>query len=59
LRIYRDRSILEVFANDRICLTQRIFPTRADSTGVAVKATGGACRLRSYESWELAATNPR
>ncbi len=33
LRIFIDKSIPEVFANSRHCLTQRIFPTRSDSQG--------------------------
>jgi len=58
LRIFLDRSILEVFANGRRYLTQRIFPTRAESTGVALTARGGSARVASLEAWELAATLP-
>lgn len=36
LRVFVDRSIVEVFANDRATLTARIYPTRTDSTGVEV-----------------------
>jgi beta-fructofuranosidase len=36
LRIFVDRSILEVFANDRVSITTRIYPTRRDSLGVAL-----------------------
>lgn len=36
LRVFVDKSIVEVFVNDRICLTQLIYPTRADSVAVAV-----------------------
>ena len=32
LRVFIDRSVIEVFANRRQCLTQRVYPTRADST---------------------------
>ena len=34
LHIFLYRSVLEVFANGRQCLTQRIYPTRADSLGL-------------------------
>ena len=54
LRIFLDRSILEVFANRRQCITQRIYPTRADSTGISLFARGGAARLRSLQAWTLA-----
>ena len=36
LRIFIDRSIVEVFANGRQCLTQRVYPSRPDSCGVAL-----------------------
>ena len=56
LRIFIDHSILEVFANGRQCLTQRIWPTRDDSTGVAVFSRSGAIRVRSAEAWNMQPT---
>ncbi len=56
LRIFLDRSILEVFANGRQCVTQRIYPTRTDSIGVSLFARGGASRLHSLQAWTLAPT---
>ena len=53
LRIYLDHSIMEVFANGRQCLTQRIYPTRADSLSVATFARGGAAKLASLEAWDM------
>ena len=58
LRIFVDGSILEVFANRRQCVTQRIFPTRDDSTGIALFSCGGIARIRSLTVWEMAASNP-
>ena len=46
LRIYLDRSTVEVFANERACLTGRIYPTSADALGLALFAEGG-----SAEAW--------
>lgn len=57
LRVFIDRSILEVFANDRQCLTQRIYPTRADSLGIVLIARGGTARATSVEAWDMHATN--
>jgi sucrose-6-phosphate hydrolase SacC (GH32 family) len=56
LRVFLDRSILEVFANDRQCLTQRIYPTRADSLGVSLFATGAPVRVRELKAWRMAPT---
>lgn len=58
LRIFLDRSMLEVFANDRQCVTQRIYPTRADSLGVRVFAEGGPAAVNHWEAWDMAPTNP-
>ncbi|MBI2297916.1 MAG: glycoside hydrolase family 32 protein, partial [Armatimonadetes bacterium] len=58
LRVFLDRSILEVFANSRQCLTQRIYPTRDDSQGVSVFAVGGAARVEELTGWAMAPTNP-
>ena len=49
-------SVLEVFANGRLCLTQRIYPTRADSLGVSVFARGGEAILNSLDAWTITPT---
>ena len=56
LRIFLDRSILEVFANRRQCVTQRIYPTRTDSIGVSLFARGGKAKVQSLQAWTLAPT---
>lgn len=38
LRVYVDRSIVEVYANGRAVLTARVYPARQDSTGLEVIA---------------------
>lgn len=53
LRVFVDCSVLELFANDHGCLTERIYPTRPDSLGVALYAHGGTAQLLSLESWPL------
>jgi beta-fructofuranosidase len=58
LRIFIDRSILEVFANGRQCITQRIYPTRKDSLGVELFSKGGSITVESIKAWDMAATNP-
>ncbi len=53
LRVFIDRSIIEVFANDRQCLTIRAYPDRDDSSRVSLFARGGAARLRSLDCWQM------
>ncbi len=57
LRVFLDRSILEVFANRRPCLTQRIYPTRPDSLEVLLVSQGGAIEVESLKAWDLASAN--
>ena len=54
LRIFVDRSVLEVYANGRQCITQRIYPTRSDSVDVRLFSNGGASIARSIEAWSMA-----
>jgi beta-fructofuranosidase len=53
LHIFLDRSVLEVFANERVSITSRIYPTRADSLGVALLAERGDAQLRHLDAWQL------
>ncbi len=57
LQVFLDKSILEVFANGRQCVTQRVYPTREDSVGVQVFSEGGDSQVEKLQAWEMAATN--
>ena len=50
--------MVEVFANGRQCLTQRIYPTRPDSVGVSLAARGGGVAVRRLDAWKMNASNP-
>jgi len=58
LNVFLDRSILEVFANGRQCVTQRIYPSRPDSLGVALSARGRGAKVHTLDAWDIAPTNP-
>ena len=58
LRVFIDRSIIEVFANGRQCLTLRAYPGREDSNGVSVFARGGEARLLSLSVWQMSSIWP-
>jgi beta-fructofuranosidase len=53
LRIFLDRSVVEVFGNEQACVTGRIYPSRNDSLAVSVFAHGGTARLKSLDIWEM------
>jgi len=58
LHIFLDRSILEVFANGRQCITQQIYPTRNDSLGVSLFSRGGSTNVKSLNAWDMVPANP-
>ena len=53
LRVFIDRSVIEVFANHRQTLTQRVYPTRADSAEVRLFAAGGAAHATVVDAWDM------
>lgn len=58
LRVFLDRSIIEVYANERQALVQRIDPVREDSVDVKLFAKGGRASLVSLDAWDMAPSNP-
>ncbi len=56
--VFSDRSIIEVFVNERICLTQRIYPTRDDSQGIKLFAEGGDIEISKLTAWKMHPSNP-
>ncbi|GAQ85722.1 Beta-fructofuranosidase [Klebsormidium nitens] len=50
LRVFLDRSVVEVFANNRACLTTRMY--RA-VIGVALIAKGGDAEVQSVDMWRM------
>lgn len=55
LRVFLDRSVVEVFANNRACLTTRMY--RA-VIGVALIAKGGDAEVQSVDMWRMGSMRP-
>lgn len=53
LQVYADRSIIEVFANDRVCKTMRTYHKNRDNLGVGVFAEDGNVKVKSVDIWEI------
>ncbi|MBX3441426.1 MAG: GH32 C-terminal domain-containing protein [Planctomyces sp.] len=53
LRVFLDGPLLEVFANDELCLTQQVFPLLPGSVEVRAFARGGSGRLIEADAWEM------
>ena len=58
LRVFVDKSVVEVFANGRQAVMRRIYPSRPDSIGVKLFSRGGPAEVRTVQSWEMAPSNP-
>ena len=53
LRVFVDRSVVEVFVNGKQCVGVRIYPGREDSVGVSLRSQGQASTLRSLDAWQM------
>ena len=53
MRVFVDRSIVEVFVNDKQCVALRVYPGREDSTGVSLLAQGREIRIIAMDAWQL------
>ena len=58
LRVFVDRSVVEVFANRRQAIARRIYPTKPDSIGIRVFAREGSATVKQLHSWHISPSNP-
>ena len=57
LRVFIDRSVVEVFANKRQAIARRIYPAEASSLSVRLFSRGGRARLKHLNSWKMHSSN--
>jgi beta-fructofuranosidase len=53
LRVFIDKSIVEVFVNGRQCVAARVYPGRNDSVGVSLRSVGRDAMLHSLDAWQM------
>lgn len=53
LRIFLDRSMLEVFANGKQCITQVVYPTQVDAVNIEVFSEDAPIKVEELKSWKL------
>jgi beta-fructofuranosidase len=58
LRVFLDRSIVEVFVNGKQCVALRVYPGREDSLGVSLRAQGRDATLKSLDAWQMKSIYP-
>ncbi len=58
LRVFVDKSVVEVFANRRQAIARRVYPSRQDSIDVRVFSADGDARVHSLKAWKISPSNP-
>lgn len=53
LRIFIDKSVVEVFVNGKQALAVRVYPGREDSLGVSIRSRGKDAKLISLDAWQM------
>jgi beta-fructofuranosidase len=53
LRVFVDRSVVEVFVNGKQCVGLRVYPGREDSLGVSLRSQGRDAELKSLDAWQM------
>jgi beta-fructofuranosidase len=53
LRVFVDKSVVEVFANGKQCVAVRVYPGREDSVGVSLRSQGQEAVLKSLDAWQM------
>jgi beta-fructofuranosidase len=53
LHIFLDGSVIEIFANDRFCLTRAFIRWVRGARGIGLHSSGGTAKMASFEAWEM------
>jgi beta-fructofuranosidase len=53
LRVFLDRSSIEVFVNGKQCVATRVYPKREDSIGVSLRSQGKDSKLTQLDAWQM------
>ena len=53
LRVFVDKSVVEVFVNGKQCVALRVYPERSDSLGVSLRTQGKDATLKALDVWQM------
>lgn len=53
LHVFIDRSVVEVFVNDKQCVAVRVYPGHPESLGVSLRSQGRDAVLTGLDAWRL------
>lgn len=55
--IFVDKSVIEVFVNERQAISRRAFPSEPQNS-LGVEVIGDVSEIKKLDAWEMASTNP-
>ncbi len=58
LRIFIDKSVIEIFANDRQAIARRVYPECSDSNNIFIFCENGNAHVETIKTWEMMPSNP-
>ena len=58
LRVFVDKSVVEIYANDRQAIGRRVYPGRDDSLGLVLFTQGGDATFKTVTAWDMMPSNP-
>lgn len=58
LRVFVDKSVIEIYANDRQAIARQVYCVRDDSLGIVLFANGGRAKFSSVKAWDMMPSNP-
>jgi beta-fructofuranosidase len=53
LRVFIDKSVVEVFVNGRQCVAARVYPGNKHSTGISLTSRGREAFLKRLDIWDM------
>ena len=53
LRVFIDKSVVEVFVNGKQCVAMRVYPGGEESVGVSLRSQGRDAVLKSLDAWQM------
>lgn len=53
LHIFLDGSVMEIFIDERICLTERFYLSRPQHLAISIFANAGEAQLHTLDIWEM------
>ena len=53
LRVFIDKSIVEVFVNSKQCIAMRVYPGRSESTGISLRSQGKDAKIKTLDTWQM------